>query len=649
MTGAGVTVRSNSNADSPLSQKVTVKNEAKESMSKKKKRRLGTSLVAASLLMLSAAPVVAQDSGKAADKQADRPTVSKKKAVASSTTVNLVNLLIAQGTLTEEQGAALIKQAEEEAYIAREAARDATAKADDAAKAATAAAAAASPPGSKRVTYVPEIVKRQLRDDIRKEVMAQAKAENWASPGKYPEWAQRIRFSGDIRGRYEGIWYPGGGYNSTGQIYDFNSINTGSGYDVSDLTQTNPPLYNTTQDRSRFRLRARLGMEADLYEGFTVGMRIATGSDSAPTSTNQTLGGSGGNFSKYAIWLDRAFIKFEPFKNPGVTGLTGISGAPNSVAINVGRFDNPFWSPTDLVWNTNLGFDGIAAQAAYEVLPGFTPFAVGGAFPIFNTSLDLASTKDVKFDSADRYLFGGQLGFNWNVAPMVGLTFGAAYYDFSNVQGRLSSPCDISIGYPCDTDQYRPTFAQKGNTYMPLRDITTPAGWAGGLYTQTQYFGLASAFRPVTLSARLDLSHFDPINIRIDGEYVWNTAFDKNAIGVVAVNNRQQDIISNTPGPFEGGNHGWMTRLTVGNTKIANFGDWNAHIGYKYLESDAMIDAFVDSDFGLGGTNLKGYFVGANYGLAQNVWATARWMSANAIAGPPYAVDVFQLDLNAKF
>jgi len=622
-------------------------------MSKKKKRRLGTSLVAASLLMLSAAPVVAQDSGKAADKQADRPTVSKKKAVASSTTVNLVNLLIAQGTITEEQGAALIKQAEEEAYIAREAARDATAKADDAAKAATAAAAAASPPGSKRVSYVPEIVKRQLRDDIRKEVMAQAKAENWASPGKYPEWAQRIRFSGDIRGRYEGIWYPGGGYNSTGQIVDFNSINTGSPYDVSKSYLGDPPLYNTTQDRTRFRLRARLGMEADLYEGFTAGIRIATGSDSAPTSTNQTLGGSGGNFSKYAIWLDRAFVKFEPFKNPGVTSLTGISGAPNSVAINVGRFDNPFWSPTDLVWNTNLGFDGIAAQAAYEVLPGFTPFAVGGAFPIFNTSLDFSSTQEVKFDSADKYLFGGQLGFNWNIAPMVGLTFGAAYYDFNNVQGQLSSPCDVSVVQAvCDTDHYRPSFAQKGNTYMPLRDIMQPVGYTGaaGGYAQPQYFGLASAFRPVTLSARLDLSHFDPVNIRIDAEYVWNTAFDKNAIGQWAVNNRGPDIVpGEVPGPFEGGNQGWMARLTVGNTKIANFGDWNAHVGYKYLESDAMIDAFVDSDFGLGGTNLKGYFVGANYGLAQNVWATARWMSANAISGPPYAVDVFQLDLNAKF
>ena len=61
------------------------------------------------------------------------------------------------------------------------------------------------------------------------------------------------------------------------------------------------------------------------------------------------------------------------------------------------------------------------------------------------------------------------------------------------------------------------------------------------------------------------------------------------------------------------------------------------------------MDALVDADLGLGGTNLKGYFIGANVGLGENVWASARWMSANSIAGVPYAIDIFQLDLNARF
>jgi hypothetical protein len=116
----------------------------------------------------------------------------------------------------------------------------------------------------------------------------------------------------------------------------------------------------------------------------------------------------------------------------------------------------------------------------------------------------------------------------------------------------------------------------------------------------------------------------------------------------LAVNNRA-GTPDNSVGTFNGGNQGWLARVTVGNTEVKHLGDWNVHAGYKYLESDATIDAFVDSDFGLGGTNLKGYFIGGNYGISDNVWATMRWLSANNIAGSPYAVDVLQVDLNARF
>ncbi|NGX96919.1 MAG: hypothetical protein EKK35_13645 [Bradyrhizobiaceae bacterium] len=605
-----------------------------------------SALISASALVLAVgapltiAPAFSQDG--------DRPVVSKKKPPTTGSTVNLVNILVQKGVLKEDQAADLIKQAEDEAYVSREAARDANTKADDAAKTAAAAAAAASPPGSKRVTYVPDIVKRQLRDDLRREVMNQAKAEGWASPGKYPEWASRIRFYGDLRGRWENVMYPSGGYNSQGRIFDFNAINTGSPYDISNISNPNfnPPLINTTQNRERARLRARLGMEADLFEGFTAGLRIATGSDTSPISTNQTMGANGGNFSKYAVWLDRAFIKYEPFKSPWGWGVA----EPSSVSLLAGRFDNPFWSPTDLVWHRDLGFDGVAIQARHEIAPGFTPFLVAGAFPIFNTSLDFSSIEQVKYKSEDKYMFGGQLGFAWKVDPLVNLTFAASLFDFSNVKGRLSSPCDLSVSKDCDTDSLRPSFAQKGNTYTYLRDIIPNLQNNFGNDNQLQYFGLVGNYRPAVFSGRVDFAHFDPVHIVLDGEYVWNTAFKRDALDRLAVNNRAKDVIPGVvPGAYDGGDMGWMTRLTVGHTKLAQFGDWNVHVGYKYLESDATLDAFVDSDFGLGGTNLKGYFLGTNFALSQNVWASARWMSANAIAGPPYAVDLFQIDLNAKF
>ncbi|MCC8964495.1 putative porin [Bradyrhizobium sp. Pear76] len=607
-----------------------------------------------------ATPAVGQTADQAADQapaaakrtDAKKPKVSSTKPTSSNATVNLVNLLVQQGVLKEDQAQALIKQAEDEAYVSRQAAKDATSKADDATKAATAAAAAAQPPGTRHVTYVPEVVKRQLREEIKQEVMAKAQKENWASPGTYPEWAQRIRFYGDARVRYQGNYFPTG--NDQAGAANFNAINTGSPYDVS--LASNPyfgPTYDATQDRNQFRLRGRLGMEADLLYGFTAGLRIATGENSSPVSTNQTFGASGGNFSKYSLWLDRGYINWQ--------------GWNGDLSLSAGRFDNPFWSPTDLVWYKELGFDGVAVQAKHEVWEGFTPFAVAGAFPIYNTDFnaginlgDPVTGAPTKFASHDKWMFGGQVGFNARFSPEYAFRFGVAYYDFDNVQGQRSAPCIVESSVDvCNTDITRPSFAQKGNTYFPLRNIIADApgiGNNGGQNFQYQYFGLVSQYRPVVVSGQLDLGHFHPTHIVLDGEYVNNTAFSRSLMNAAAatygvlMNNRaaSQDG-GNTPGPFNGGNQGWLGRVTVGDREIKHLWDWNVHAGYKYLESDATIDAFADSDFGLGGTNLKGYFVGGNIGLGDNVWATLRWMSANSIAGNPYAVDVLQVDLNAKF
>ena len=592
--------------------------------------------------LLCAAPALAQSSSDqetAPAKKGDskKPSLSQAKPTSPNVAINLINVMVKRGLLNEDEAKVLIKQADDEAYVSRQAAKDASTKADEAAKAATAAADAANPPGTRHVTYVPEIVKRQLREEIKQEVMAKAEKENWASPGAYPEWAQRIHFYGDMRARYQGSFFPTG--NDPTGATNFAAINNGSPFDNG----SNPyfaPSFNTAQNREQFKFRARLGMDADLSNGFTAGLRIATGENNSPVSTNQTFGANGGDFSKYALWLDRGYVKYQSFNE--------------DFALSVGRFDNPFWSPTDLVWYKDLGFDGVAVQARREVFEGFTPFVVGGAFPIYNTDfnagINLNSTGvPTKFASNDKWLFGGQGGFGYKFSPEYAFRVAVAYYDFDNVQGHVSSPCTVvSTSDICDTDVNRPLFAQKGNTYMTLRDIIPEAGNGNGA-TQFQYFGLASRYRPVVASAQLDLGHFHPAHIVLDGEYVINTAFDRNLLVQTAVNNKAPTVNGGPPGVFNGGNQGWLGRVTVGDREIRHLWDWNVHAGYKYLESDATIDAFVDSDFGLGGTNLKGYFLGGNLGLSENVWATLRWMSATNVAGSPYAVDVLQVDLNAKF
>ena len=92
-----------------------------------------------------------------------------------------------------------------------------------------------------------------------------------------------------------------------------------------------------------------------LGDGFNGGIRLATGDSNSPTSTNQTLGGSGGNFSKYAIWLDRAFLSYDAGPGDG-----------QELTFLVGRFDNPFFS-TDIHWDNDLGFDGLALRGKVSI------------------------------------------------------------------------------------------------------------------------------------------------------------------------------------------------------------------------------------------------------------------------------------------
>ena len=100
---------------------------------------------------------------------------------------------------------------------------------------------------------------------------------------------------------------------------------------------------------------------------------------------------------------------------------------------------------------------------------------------------------------------------------------------------------------------------------------------------------------------------------------------------------------------FRSGPNAYMIRASLGHPDPASLGDWNLTAGYKYLQGDAVLDAYTDSDFHLGGTNARGYFLMATVGLAPNTNVQFRWFSSNEVSGPPLSIDVGQVDLNVKF
>ena len=178
---------------------------------------------------------------------------------------------------------------------------------------------------------------------------------------------------------------------------------------------------------------------------------------------------------------------------------------------------------------------------------------------------------------------------------------------------------------------------------MALRDITPNATNTFGTTNQWQYFGLATPFRDVVLTGRLDYAHFDPVVVSLIGEFVQNVAFNRGDINAKAVNNLD------AANKYQGGDIGYIVNLQVGHAALDQRWDWNVSIGYRYVESDAVVDGFTDSDFGGGGTNLKGYTLGGNLALGRRVWLGMRLYSADSIAGPTYKNDIIQLDFNGRF
>jgi hypothetical protein len=539
------------------------------------------------------APKTASASAPSPDAQAlarERENVARLRSATSA----LIGMLVQQGVITREQAGALMQQAElgelPPTAVARADRFQSTQAAavpsggvapDGTAGAATGAAAAAPKPNTVRVPYVPEVVKNQIRDEVRQEVLAQAKAERWGEPGALPEWLDRISFDGDLRFRFQQNLFSDG--NTPAIVY--NAI-TGS------------DLGNTTQDQSRYLGRVRLGVNARIADRLVARLSITSGNALNPVSLNQNLANY---MSGFSVQLTDAYLRYTP--------------ADWAVGW-LGQFPKPFVSTEMLFWD-DLVFDGLATTLRGQ-LGTSTAFATLGGFLIQNSG-STTTTPDPK----TKALFGSQIGGNISLARESRLNLAVAYYDFNNIQGIPNPTLGSQVN-----NWTAPQFRQKGNSVFNLNYISDPT---------TILYGLAPEYKVLDLNASLDLAFSEQYAMRIGADYVKNLGFN------------QAEILGRTGLDLKPETTGYQLSLQAGKREVKSLHDWQAFFIYRHLGRDAVVDAFNDPDFYLGGTNYKGYALGLRYGLAKSSWLRARWMSADEISGPPLAIDVFQLDLNVKF
>lgn len=183
-------------------------------------------------------------------------------------------------------------------------------------------------------------------------------------------WAERIRWSGDFRYRYENI-------------------------DQEDR-----------DGRNRSRIRARTHLEADLAPTMTVGFGLATGGDD-PVSSNQTIGGGG---SSKDIKIDLAYFDWTGIKDTRVTGgkfknflirpaKKGLLWDGDWRPEGLGAvWDNDFifaqglgtWlegdsrNGTEFAWGIQAGFNFKTGDfGKLKIGGGYTVFDIAGATPVF--------------------------------------------------------------------------------------------------------------------------------------------------------------------------------------------------------------------------------------------------------------------------
>ncbi len=539
-----------------------------------------------------------------------------------NTTTNLINLLVKQGVLSQENADQMIKQAEQDAE----------------AQVKTATTEEKVDPDVVRVPYVPEFVREQIREQVRADlredvvadVMQEAKNKQWGIPDALPEWTRRFKLSGDMRLRYENDHFAATNLENSlllansERVNDFLAINQKGG---GILDSGIDGLENINQDRDRFRARLRLGLDAKITEGLNAGIRLASGNMRNPLSTNQTMGNTG---QKYEFVIDRAFLRYNDFDSDGYNWMT----------LQGGRIANPYVF-TDLVWDRDLSFEGFASTFRYNLAgsgslydqedQSKSLFMTLGAFPL----------QEFELSTKDKWLLGGQIGTELEFNNQDKLSLAVAYYKYLNTEARprkLGNPSQLCSTPDADSDASVPEFLQKGNSM-------TPICYAGALNTANpEKFGLASEYEILNINASYDFAMFAPIHLKLTADYAKNYGFDKEEIQ----RRIGEGTIYNNP-DLEDRTDAWQVRLDLGWPTTLLPGRWNAHVAYKYIESDAVLDAFTDSNFHLGGTNAKGWLIGANYGVMENAWMSARWLSTDQIDGPNVGIDVLLIDFNTQF
>jgi hypothetical protein len=298
-------------------------------------------------------------------------------------------------------------------------------------------------------------IARQAQQETNEQIAATAKKTTELSTfDQKLAWAAKTQFKGDVRFREETVHNDGVPNN---------------------------------KDQDRQRVRARLGAYSEINPQVDTGIRIATGSNDDPRSTNQDLNNY---FDKKQIWLDQGYVDYHPdaIKNLHLVG---------------GKMPQQWVSMGDIIWDSDINPEGLSVSYKYPLSGSTELFGSAGHY----TLKDNVDGEGVQFKH-DLRLYAGQLGARFAITDNLKMTLGGSIYAYDNdddiTPGGTSIPSALAVNGNTPGEQFKlyEGFGQLdiGGLPMPLslygqvvnnKDASNDqdTGWLAGV--KTKFYGFA--------------------------------------------------------------------------------------------------------------------------------------------------------------
>jgi hypothetical protein len=272
--------------------------------------------------------------------------------------------------------------------------------------------------------------------------------------------------------------------------------------------------------------------------------------------------------------------------------LAYVTWAPNSQwKVTAGKQKYGWTRSPGLFYDNDVNPEGITIN-----------YAAGNFFA--STFYDWLAERALSFSNVtsgtntDSIMFGGQVGYKIPFSDTVKMTVAASYMDFDGVQG------------------WNPLFGASsfGNTTTTNASFCNRTIAAGTACLLTDY-DIVEVFADLTASV-------GGKPLRFFADYAQNTAAEVNPVAGEKLDTAYSAGIS-----F--------------NAATAAKGTWEMGLIYQQVEKDALFGQLLDSDFGDGNTDTKGFALRGGYTVARN-WTLNATLFLNDLANDvPQSVTVF--------